>query len=86
MNTLDQKINEHFQGLVVRKDLVKTVKQVRFEDHRGGGGDVSGGGSGGGNSNNATSGRGNNDCFKKAQCHICKKFGHTTRTCPDKLS
>ena len=26
MNTLDQKINEHFQGLVVRKDLVKTVK------------------------------------------------------------
>ncbi len=26
MNTLDQKINEHFAGLVVRKDLVKTVK------------------------------------------------------------
>ena len=26
MNTLDQKINDHFQGLVVRKDLVKTVK------------------------------------------------------------
>jgi len=26
MTTLDQKINEHFQGLVVRKDLVKTVK------------------------------------------------------------
>ena len=26
MNSLDQKINEHFQGLVVRKDLVKTVK------------------------------------------------------------
>jgi len=26
MNNLDQKINEHFQGLVVRKDLVKTVK------------------------------------------------------------
>lgn len=26
MNTLDQKINEHFPGLVVRKDLVKTVK------------------------------------------------------------
>ncbi len=26
MNTFDQKINEHFQGLVVRKDLVKTVK------------------------------------------------------------
>lgn len=26
MSTLDQKINEHFQGLVVRKDLVKTVK------------------------------------------------------------
>ena len=26
MNTLDQKINEHFVGLVVRKDLVKTVK------------------------------------------------------------
>lgn len=26
MNKLDQKINEHFQGLVVRKDLVKTVK------------------------------------------------------------
>jgi len=26
MNTLDRKINEHFQGLVVRKDLVKTVK------------------------------------------------------------
>lgn len=26
MNTLDLKINEHFQGLVVRKDLVKTVK------------------------------------------------------------
>ena len=26
MNTLDQKINEHFSGLVVRKDLVKTVK------------------------------------------------------------
>ncbi len=26
MNILDQKINEHFQGLVVRKDLVKTVK------------------------------------------------------------
>lgn len=25
-NELDQKINEHFQGLVVRKDLVKTVK------------------------------------------------------------
>ncbi|AYN19433.1 BREX system Lon protease-like protein BrxL [Alcaligenes aquatilis] len=26
MNALDQKINEHFPGLVVRKDLVKTVK------------------------------------------------------------
>lgn len=26
MNKLDQKINEHFQGLVVRKDLVKAVK------------------------------------------------------------
>ena len=26
MNELDQKINEHFQGLVVRKDLVKSVK------------------------------------------------------------
>ena len=26
MNTLDQKINDHFPGLVVRKDLVKTVK------------------------------------------------------------
>ena len=26
MNTLDQKINIHFSGLVVRKDLVKTVK------------------------------------------------------------
>jgi len=26
MNGLDKKINEHFQGLVVRKDLVKTVK------------------------------------------------------------
>ncbi|HQC58084.1 MAG TPA: BREX system Lon protease-like protein BrxL [Candidatus Syntrophosphaera thermopropionivorans] len=26
MNYLDEKINEHFQGLVVRKDLVKTVK------------------------------------------------------------
>ena len=26
MNGLDQKINTHFQGLVVRKDLVKTVK------------------------------------------------------------
>ncbi len=26
MNKLDAKINEHFQGLVVRKDLVKTVK------------------------------------------------------------
>ena len=26
MNTLDNKINEHFAGLVVRKDLVKTVK------------------------------------------------------------
>ncbi|MFQ6759454.1 MAG: BREX system Lon protease-like protein BrxL [Deltaproteobacteria bacterium] len=26
MNELDQKINTHFQGLVVRKDLVKTVK------------------------------------------------------------
>lgn len=26
MNDLDQKINTHFQGLVVRKDLVKTVK------------------------------------------------------------
>ncbi|GAB6061199.1 BREX system Lon protease-like protein BrxL [Desulfonatronum parangueonense] len=26
MNSLDQKINDHFQGLVVRKDLVKTVK------------------------------------------------------------
>jgi ATP-dependent Lon protease len=26
MNRLDKKINEHFQGLVVRKDLVKTVK------------------------------------------------------------
>jgi len=26
MNYLDQKINEHFEGLVVRKDLVKTVK------------------------------------------------------------
>ena len=26
MNYLDERINEHFQGLVVRKDLVKTVK------------------------------------------------------------
>jgi ATP-dependent Lon protease len=26
MNQLDQKVNEHFTGLVVRKDLVKTVK------------------------------------------------------------
>lgn len=26
MSTLDQKINQHFSGLVVRKDLVKTVK------------------------------------------------------------
>ena len=26
MNELDQKINTHFAGLVVRKDLVKTVK------------------------------------------------------------
>ncbi len=26
MNTLDQKINDHFQGLVVRKDLVKAVR------------------------------------------------------------
>ena len=26
MNYLDQKINEHFGGLVVRKDLVKTVR------------------------------------------------------------
>ena len=26
MNFLDQKINEYFQGLVVRKDLVMTVK------------------------------------------------------------
>src|ERR1022692_3894881 len=26
MSTLDQKINQHFPGLVVRKDLVKTVK------------------------------------------------------------
>ena len=26
MNELDQKINAHFPGLVVRKDLVKTVK------------------------------------------------------------
>ncbi|MDX9744584.1 MAG: BREX system Lon protease-like protein BrxL, partial [Arcobacteraceae bacterium] len=26
MSTLDNKINEHFAGLVVRKDLVKTVK------------------------------------------------------------
>ena len=26
MNGLDKKINEHFPGLVVRKDLVKTVK------------------------------------------------------------
>ncbi|MEA3350768.1 MAG: BREX system Lon protease-like protein BrxL [Chloroflexota bacterium] len=26
MNKLDHKINQHFQGLVVRKDLVKTVK------------------------------------------------------------
>lgn len=26
MSTLDQKINDHFAGLVVRKDLVKTVK------------------------------------------------------------
>ena len=26
MNELDQKINQHFPGLVVRKDLVKTVK------------------------------------------------------------
>ncbi|MCP4603626.1 MAG: BREX system Lon protease-like protein BrxL, partial [Proteobacteria bacterium] len=26
MNTLDQKINEHFAGLVVRKDLVKIVR------------------------------------------------------------
>ncbi|WP_419618636.1 anti-phage BREX system Lon protease BrxL, partial [Thiolapillus sp.] len=26
MNALDKKINEYFQGLVVRKDLVKAVK------------------------------------------------------------
>ena len=26
MNKLDQKITQHFAGLVVRKDLVKTVK------------------------------------------------------------
>ena len=26
MSQLDDKINEHFSGLVVRKDLVKTVK------------------------------------------------------------
>ena len=26
MNYLDQKINEHFSGLVVRKDLVKLIK------------------------------------------------------------
>jgi ATP-dependent Lon protease len=26
MNNFDQKINQHFSGLVVRKDLVKTVK------------------------------------------------------------
>lgn len=26
MNELDQKINTHFPGLVVRKDLVKMVK------------------------------------------------------------
>ena len=26
MNELDKKINAHFPGLVVRKDLVKTVK------------------------------------------------------------
>ena len=26
MSSLDQKINEHFSGLVVRKDLVKIVK------------------------------------------------------------
>jgi len=26
MSALDDKINEHFQGLVVRKDLVKIVK------------------------------------------------------------
>ncbi len=26
MSTLDQKINQYFAGLVVRKDLVKTVK------------------------------------------------------------
>lgn len=26
MNTLDEKVNKHFPGLVVRKDLVKTVK------------------------------------------------------------
>ena len=26
MTPLDQKINQHFPGLVVRKDLVKTVK------------------------------------------------------------
>ena len=26
MHELDQKINTHFPGLVVRKDLVKTVK------------------------------------------------------------
>ena len=26
MTALDDKINEHFAGLVVRKDLVKTVK------------------------------------------------------------
>ncbi len=26
MNSLDSKINEYFEGLVVRKDLVKTVK------------------------------------------------------------
>src|SRR5690606_33954664 len=26
MNVLDEKLNQHFAGLVVRKDLVKTVK------------------------------------------------------------
>ena len=33
MNTLDEKVNKHFPGLVVRKDLVKTVKGI-FDPNR----------------------------------------------------
>ena len=36
MSTLDDKINEHFAGFVVRKDLVKAVKgkdPLHFECH-----------------------------------------------------